>query len=463
MYAGVARGNYFLGDVARWSLNQLAEMTLAVGLAPVAALVIVAGLAVAQPATITVHQRSFVAVAIAAILAFSLEVGLFVSGFSHRFEERYTFHVEPPLLLALAVWLANGLPRPPRLTVAAAVVPALLLVGLPLERATDLGNISEAPGLVGITHIAYRLPTSFEDVRVAALLVGFIVMLVFSAASTRLWLTVPAVLAAYFLCASHVVFDTQRAFAYALESGAGATGKLTWIDKAVGRDTKVTAVYVGEPDPTRVSWVYLLAYTWNRSVGSVQKLSPLPICCVPQGDANVDPGTGRITSQNLARHPPDYVVSDIPIAGETVASGNQLTLYRVAPPLRLVSRKQGIYPDGWMGGSAAVTQYSTPGNRPGFIRVSLSRTAWHGTDVPGRVIIRVRRVGVAPGHLFAERRWTIHSGSKGEFRLPTPRPPFRVEITVDPTFSPADFAFADTRQLGAQVDFSLELEPDDNG
>ena len=48
-------------------------------------------------------------------------------------------------------------------------------------------------------------------------------------------------------------------------------------------------------------------------------------------------------------------------------------------------------------------------------------------------------------------------GAKQErvVRLPTPRPPFRVEVTVDPLFVPAevDERSSDRRQLGAQTTY----------
>ena len=38
------------------------------------------------------------------------------------------------------------------------------------------------------------------------------------------------------------------------------------------------------------------------------------------------------------------------------------------------------------------------------------------------------------------------------FTLPTPGDPYRVEVHVGSTFTPADYGYPDTRQLGAQVD-----------
>jgi hypothetical protein len=55
----------------------------------------------------------------------------------------------------------------------------------------------------------------------------------------------------------------------------------------------------------------------------------------------------------------------------------------------------------------------------------------------------------------ADRRWVVHSGKYRVFTLPTPRPPFRVEVQVNPPFSPSDYGQNDSRQLGAQVLFSF--------
>jgi hypothetical protein len=49
----------------------------------------------------------------------------------------------------------------------------------------------------------------------------------------------------------------------------------------------------------------------------------------------------------------------------------------------------------------------------------------------------------------------MRDGERARFVLRTPPPPFRVEVTVSPTFSPSDFGFVDQRDLGAQVAFSF--------
>ena len=51
-------------------------------------------------------------------------------------------------------------------------------------------------------------------------------------------------------------------------------------------------------------------------------------------------------------------------------------------------------------------------------------------------------------------RWKIHAGKTRVFYVPAD-PPTRVELTVDPTFSPYDYGGGDRRQLGAQVAYSF--------
>jgi hypothetical protein len=63
------------------------------------------------------------------------------------------------------------------------------------------------------------------------------------------------------------------------------------------------------------------------------------------------------------------------------------------------------------------------------------------------------------GPVTAVRRWVVAAGAERQFVIPTPRPPFRVEVSVAPTFSPHDYGESDRRQLGAQIGFNFSLTP----
>jgi hypothetical protein len=49
----------------------------------------------------------------------------------------------------------------------------------------------------------------------------------------------------------------------------------------------------------------------------------------------------------------------------------------------------------------------------------------------------------------------LHSSAELRFFVRAPARPFRVRISIRPTFSPADFGFGDQRQLGARPGFRL--------
>jgi hypothetical protein len=100
-----------------------------------------------------------------------------------------------------------------------------------------------------------------------------------------------------------------------------------------------------------------------------------------------------------------------------------------------------------MGSTAAYARFG--GERARRVRVTLSREAWGGKDVPGNVALRV----VTDGRVSATRRLVLHRLQRRTLTVPVPPPPFRIEVSVSPTFSPARFGFADTRELGAQVTF----------
>jgi hypothetical protein len=86
--------------------------------------------------------------------------------------------------------------------------------------------------------------------------------------------------------------------------------------------------------------------------------------------------------------------------------------------------------------------------------VTLSREDWTGPDVPSTVTVGVRSL-VGDGTGGVSRSLVLHRLQRKTLVLPAPARPFRVEVHVQPTYSPAQFGFGDTRQLGAQISFSL--------
>src|SRR5439155_19845151 len=118
---------------------------------------------------------------------------------------------------------------------------------------------------------------------------------------------------------------------------------------------------------------------------------------------------------------------------------------RIDQPLRLESTPVGISSDAWMGSFSAYNHFSTPGGKPGFIQVTLSRAAFNGPDKkPGHVTIQAGELIQAPdkepalGHVRTTIHWVVHSGKGRVFYIPA-TPHTRVEVRISPTFSPHEF------------------------
>jgi hypothetical protein len=69
--------------------------------------------------------------------------------------------------------------------------------------------------------------------------------------------------------------------------------------------------------------------------------------------------------------------------------------------------------------------------------------------VPGHVT-----VAVSPAAGAAPKPFTIHAKKTRIVTVRTPGRAFTIRVHIDPTFSPSQFGYGDTRQLGARVSFA---------
>ncbi len=232
-----------------------------------------------------------------------------------------------------------------------------------------------------------------------------------------------------------------------------------WLDKSTDdRPTVFLGQGIRDPNP-----VNLLEF-WNRSLVKVWSLD---------GTA---PGPGAVTTPNLEK--PNGTLTDpgtayvLTTPGVDVVGRRQgptiggYSLYPLEGALRLRTAQTGIEQDGWMGAAASYSLYDVPSGRAGEVRVSLSRAAWCGKDVRSLISIKVGPVGISAEdqpeirNVTGEESGVIHSCEVKTFVLPTPPLPWRVEVTIDPTFSPGklDPSLSDFRELGAQPGFSYTLD-----
>jgi hypothetical protein len=457
-YGGVVKVHYDLSNAANWVVDHFAEIGLSVAVVPVSALIVLFGLSVRGWVS-TPAQRAFVAVAASAFVLVVTQVGIYASRFSLRIEERNMFSVAPLLFLALSLWLARGLPRPPLLTAVAAFIPAALLLSLDLRSLLNIGILSDTFGLIPLLRLSGRLEGGVDSVETALWIGGFAAALAFALLPRRAAsVALPAAVGLFLLLSSYSVFGSIRDHSRAT-LGLTSPSNPSWIDRRIGPGAKAAFIFGTSPDPLGEAQVMWQTEFWNRSVGPVYTLGPADPA-FPTDQATFDALTGRIAPQSRevsrsTRVRYAIAPTTMQLGGRLLAHEGRLALYRVDSPLQLATVAGGIYPDSWMGGFAALTHYATP-RRRGWLNVRVSREGWGGPSPPGRVTIKLGPLVATGGQPAIRepaigRRWTVRSGRAQNFILPTPAVPYRLEVRVEPTFSPADYGVPDARQLGAQV------------
>ena len=450
-YSDVANAHYSVRDGARWALYHFAEIPLAFGVVPASAFLLLFALAVWR-GTPNSQERAFLAVTTSALVWVVLQVALFASRFSFRVEERYMFVLGPLFLVALVLWLDRGLPRPLVPAVIAAAVPAALMATLPLGSLLNVSIFSDTFGLIPFLRQSELHGLSFARTLLlgGAVAAGLLFLLVPRRVAP---IAVPLAVATFLSLTTHSVDGAIRGYASGLSQAGGTGGARSWIDDTVGRQAHVGYVYGTSTDLFAEASALWQTEFWNRSVKQVFNLGSPEPTGFAETTLTLDSRTGRLAAAG-AVPAPKYVVAanGFDVAGAVVATHPPFVLYRVRQPLRAASSIQGVYGDGWTGSDAAYLRYSTPQDRGGIVRLTLSRAAWGGPDVPGHVRIRVLalRGNRTP---ITTRRWVIHSSRTRTLNLATPRPPFEVSVHVHPTFSPSKFGLPDTRQLGAQATF----------
>jgi hypothetical protein len=432
--------------------------TIGVGVLPV--LAALAALVPARGEAASSARRAFAAVFVFAGLAFGLYAGVkgaYLSTFYAPLAlERNLIYLAPLVFVGMAAWLA--LPRVRLLAVAgAALVTVVLLRETWIVVKTPY---FEAPGyaLVSAAHRHLGLaPETMRQGFYAVLLAGVLLLVLPLLLRAR-----PAALATVAAVAAGVVLawnfagqiaaaQAQRVFSEQLLEIVPAP--LDWIDRTTGGDT---AAYLGQ-GIDNANGLFLLEF-WNRSlrvIGSVDRTAPGPgwtwnPAIGADGSIAPDPGAPYVVAE-----------PEVELAGTIVRSHGGWNLYRVDPPLRIRHATVGLASDGWMSDFSAYSHFWTPDMRPGEIEVSVGRTAWGGPNVPSTVTVTVGPLHITewgePGIASATAReqWTIEGPEPRTLRLPTPAPPFRVEVVVDPTFVPREIdpSLEDERRLGAQISY----------
>jgi hypothetical protein len=453
-YGDVVTAHYSLGGGAHWLSQHLGGLALSTGMFPVSALLVLLGLALWR-GTPNPADRAFLAVATTAAAVTLVQVAFFASRFSLRIEERNFFSIVPLFLIALVVWIERGLPRPLLVVVPAVILPALLVRALDLPGLLNGSIMSDTFSLIPLLRLSHKFSGGVPTVETLTTTAAFVAALTFVLVPRRGGaLLLPAMVGVYFVLGSYAVFGGLRDLSRGVAATAAPTDQ-AWVDDRLGPQARAAYLLTGA-DASAAATVLWQTEFWNRDVGPMITLVDEP-GGLPELRTGIDRLSGRLTLPTPARSP-TYVIAPpgIDLAGKVIERRGQLSLYHVDKPLRLRSATDGILADGWATTEATYSRYVGHGGR---VEVSVSREAWAGPDKPSAVVIEIGPQIAGPagaaaiGRLTARRTWVLHSSRHRVFDLPAPRAPFLVRVRIDPPFSPADYGYADTRQLGAQVAF----------
>ncbi len=400
-YRTAAEVHYDAREVARWLLYHVAELDLYLAVAPVAAFLLL--LAVAR--TLPPRDQALLAACVSLSGWLVLEVATFASRHALRIEERNLFYLAPIFLTALLLWVERGAPRPRIAAFAAVGAAAALPLAIPFDRFVNVSAQSDTLALLVWWDVWDAIGGPVGRLLLVVWAFTFAIAALLLIVPARYALVVPAVVMSVFVV-SLVPIESgthgiRRASAGAVFQGMTASHH-DWVDRAVGRDASVAAIWSGPP----VDRLFVHENEFfSRSVGPVYYLGePLP-GELPQTPLVFDAGDGALDLPDGQPATARYALIDdgVPLAGRTVARdvAKHARVVRVPGSLRLTYAVIGVYADGWAAPELTYTRYRCRG---GTLAVAMdSDPSLFRTDqrvvarVEGRVVARgiIPRVGNA--------------------------------------------------------------------
>jgi Dolichyl-phosphate-mannose-protein mannosyltransferase len=387
-YQAATNESYDPATVFRWLVYHVAELDLYVGIAPFAALILLA----LSWDMLWAPGRALVAGASSLVFWLVLEVSIFASSPSvSRIEERNMFYVAPLFFVALVAWIDRGLPRG-RPAAVAAVVAAALPGAIPFAGLINGNATSDTLAFLPWWSLQDTVIT-LDQVAAVAVLCSLGMAVVFLLVSPRWAFVLPVLLVAYF-GATVAAAETNDHGGVRHASVGSLYGGITlpdreWVDHAVGSDANVAFLWTGARDKNTL-WQNEF---FNRSIGPVYDLHAPAPGGLPSTRVTVDPANGDF----LGARPAQYLLTDDGqhVFGREVArdAGTGLVLYRIGGRIQRSDVLGGVYADSWSRATATYTRYECEG---GSLRVVLQSDATL-FSVPQTVTAGGRRVRLQPG------------------------------------------------------------------
>ncbi|CAN5824244.1 hypothetical protein BH18ACT13_BH18ACT13_06480 [soil metagenome] len=328
--------------VGKWLVYHLTALELLVAIVPFAVAPIVLWRLLAAARRGAVREAAFAC----AFITLSSTLLLVAAAFSStdagldRLHDRYLFYVAPLWLIAFAVWLHDGLPRP-FLAAALGVGLTLVLPAItPYARLTsDDGGETDA----AVAHLAQAIrdaaiTASSEELSGKRVLLAVVVALVAAVA------LLPRRFAPAFLAPVAALLLLSSALAWRSAHGAAGDmdrilGDRSWVDNVVENDGSVVSLYVPTTCPglDRTEEALLLTEFFNRSVRRGYHAIAPDGSLLPSPPVRVAPDGTLITESDEAMSV-DYLLTapGLELDGQpvTTATTVSLTLWKVGGEVR---------------------------------------------------------------------------------------------------------------------------------
>jgi Dolichyl-phosphate-mannose-protein mannosyltransferase len=363
-YEVTLSGHYTASQALRFLAYHAADLVLLTGVVPVAALMLLAVSVVRRRET-AAEVVALVAVTIGTTVVFVPFVAVYATGFTGRIAERNLFFLAPLFFTCFVAWLRRGAPRPTLALGATAAALLALVLATPWDRVVVPAAEPDALTFVPFVDLHGRFPAAGPAVVIGFLAAGLLALLTLP---RRLLQFAPLVLglllAGAAVSAARYTASTAGDYEYLM---VGSDHR--WVDKAA--PGPVDLLYAGERSWSGGGPVWTNLF-WNDRIERVDALFGAAVAGASA--SQVHPGyvarDGRvITGSNVG-----YVVAStrLQLAGTQLASSYAgLILWQVDPPLRLVSRIEGMDPgSGTLDGRADLIAYRCRGGSAHLVLLS---------------------------------------------------------------------------------------------
>jgi hypothetical protein len=452
---------------ATWAIGALA---IGIGVLPV-----IAGVsALARPKGERAEPqiRAFVVTSIAALVVFIGYAGVkgaYISTVFGTFVvERNVIYLCPVLFAATALAFARGIGRSWAIA-GAAIFTLYVVASTPLH--LDYPYY-EAHGF-SIATLANRefglSKDAIEGVLVGVVIVALLVVIALklvrprSTAFAAIAATAGVIVIAWGMTGQVYAARGEGDFSEFLDSGLPKPND--WVQEATNGGS---VVVLGQQitDPTNIQLTEFFSPSiqkmWSLDGTAIKVGSPILTPDLDAIDGTLTPVPG--TKYALA-------VNGVGLQAPIVAKRKNAVLYRIdGEPLKLQDALVGRQTDGWMAGTsedpvarASYTRYDVSADEPGFAKVQLTRVGWcprRALRQTGKATVRIGPVGIGPDkqprieRVTETRHFDVPDCESAGITLTPPNVPWRMEITVAPTFRPKDIdpSKSESRYLGAVID-----------